>query len=222
MKKFGLVALITTSLMSTTAFLPMPSAHAQPGGGGGMGRMMRNNPKMRLSVLMRGIGSLERERKTPVSASQARVIVTAVRPWISKPTMSEAQANSLYTRINGVLTSQQKAALQNARGNGRDGNRRGDDDRRGAGQRNGGPGGRDGGRRNAGGRSNSGGERPGGNRPNMQQMQGFFRTYNPFYPPSKYKQLNTLPERMREGMNRRYKTQQTVLNSLAKKAGIKL
>ena len=177
---------------------------AQGAGGFGGRSAMRNNPKTRLGGLMRNIGNLEKERKAPLSKDQARKVVAAVRPWQSKPKMSEAEAKSLYMKLNAVLTTKQKNELDKMAAQNR---------------RFGGGGGRRGGGWGGG---------AGGNRPNaaqmqqmrqrMQKMQGFFKTYNPFYPPTKYKEVSGLPDRMQQGFKRRYATQQALLSQLAKKA----
>ena len=52
----------------------------------------------------------------------------------------------------------------------------------------------------------------------MKKMEAFMKTFNPFYPPTSYKQLKELPRPMQEGMQRRYKETQAVLSQLAIKA----
>jgi hypothetical protein len=43
-------------------------------------------------------------------------------------------------------------------------------------------------------------------------------TMNPFYPPTKYSQLKGLPDRMKQGMNRRYTESRATVTALARKA----
>lgn len=201
------------------ATLLAPGVWAQgPGGGGpgGGGGRMRNSPKFRLTGLMRGIGHLERSPKARLSPAQAQRIVSAVAPWQRKPRMSDAEAKALYMQVNSVLTTQQKNELdKNAAKN----------------RRFGGGGGREGG----------GGDRPrggmgmggfggglGSNGPSdeerqkmrrqMQSMRGFMQTVNPFYSPTNYPEFKQAPERMQEGMKRRFDTQKKLIADLAVKA----
>jgi hypothetical protein len=59
-------------------------------------------------------------------------------------------------------------------------------------------------------------------RQSIEKMQTFVKTtYNPFYTPTNYRELNDLPERMQEGFKRRHAMQQATLNRLAAKARAK-
>jgi uncharacterized membrane protein YgcG len=183
-------------------------------GMGGPRGSRRNDPKFRLSGLMRGIGELERGKKAALNKAQAKRIVAAVRPWQNKPRMAESEAKSLYMKMNAVLTTRQKneldkMAAQNRRFGGGENGRAGGAGAGGAG----------------GGRMGGGFSSPGGGAPSAaqmqqmrQRMQSFFKTYNPFYPPGKYKELNGMPDRMQGGFKRRYQEQQALLSQLAKKA----
>lgn len=198
----GLVAGLVVSPMISTV-------HAQrPGGGGGMGGGNRNSPKRRLSGLWRNIGELEKS-KTPLTKAQAKRVVALVRPWSSKPKMTDAQAKALYMSMNAVLTTSQKNEMDKMGAMRR---------RTARGDREGGPGGQRGG---PGGPGGPGGANfdPARMRAQMQKLQGFMKTMNPFYPPSKYSEIKGLPDRMKGGWNRRYKTSQAMLTALARKAG---
>ncbi len=202
MKKFGVLFL----LAATTAIaFPMASVHAQGGGGygGGGGGGMRNSAKGRLTGLVRGIGNLERGGKAPLTPAQARIVVGSVSPWMKRPRMNENDARGLYMRINSALSTRQKNEL----------------DKTSAENRRFGGGGGGGGWR--GGQGGQGGQNGQANMPTpqqMQQMRAFRETYNPFYPPSNYRELNGMPDRMRQGFFRRYQAQQALLMSLARKA----
>jgi hypothetical protein len=91
----------------------------------------------------------------------------------------------------------------------------------------GGPGG--GGPGGGGGGPGGGGGAGGGQPPSPQQMQqmreqfqklqGFFKTYNPFYPPMSYKEVKEMPEQMRENFFiKRYEARKEILTKLEKKA----
>ena len=195
MKKTVVVTSLVVGLLVPTVVW----AQGFGGPGGGPGGGMRRSPKFRLTGLVRGIGELEKG-KAPLTRAQAKQVVTLLTPWQKKPTMTEDEGKALYMKMNAVLTTKHKneldkvAALRRrtARGDG------------------GGPGG------------------PGGGPPDTQQMQqmrqqmqkmrGFMQTYNPFYPPTSYKELKSLPERMRTGFTRRYQTQKDLLARLARKA----
>ena len=193
--------LVVMGLMVGLMF-PVAVQAQGPGGGGPRQRTM----KMRLGGLIRGIGELEKAKKAPLTKDQAKKIVTAINPWKARPKMTEDEAKALFIKVNGTLTTKQKneldkmAALRRRlRGNGEGGGRPGG----------GGPGG-------AGG--------PGGGNFNPQQMRqarermrGFFKTYNPFYPPTKYAEFKTVPERMQDRQKRSYQATLTLLGQLSKK-----
>jgi hypothetical protein len=217
-------------VMGLLAGMLSGAASAQPPGGGqwggpgngqwGGGRMagLRDNPKMRLNRLIRNIGALEEGQKATLTKAQAARIVAAINPWRKRATMSDANAQSLYTKIEAVLTSAQKtqmASMRPGRGNRNLGGPGGRDSRREGGPR--GDRGEDRGRRGGWGGGSGG---PGGppSAQNLAQMQAFLKSYNPLYSPTSYKAVNALPERMRESMKRRYQDQQQILTALTRKA----
>jgi len=193
------LAVVIAATMIIPACVSAQSGGGRPGG-------MRNNPKSRLSSLIRNIGELEKARKTPLSKDQAKKIVAGVTPWQKKPRMTETEAKGLYMKLNAVLTTKQKNELDKMAAQNR---------RFGGGSGSGG--------RSGGGRGGSGGTPPtpaqmAEMRQRMQKMQSFFKTYNPFYPPGKYKEVSQAPDRMKQGFTRRYASQQALLAQLAKKA----
>lgn len=216
--KLLLAATLTLAAMSATV-RAQPSRDGPGGFGGPAGgpprgresRMRRNDSKRALDRFMRGLGRLERSA-APLSRAQAQRLVALIRPWQSRPTMTQAQAKSLAASLNSVLSTQQKSVLNAKR-----------EDRRGArpdGMRgprgNGGSSPRDGS-----GRPPRPGERgfdPQKMRAQRRQMRGFRETMNPFYPPSRYSQVKNLPARMQQGMARRYGQTQTLLNALSRRA----
>ncbi len=87
-----------------------------PGGPGGMRGpggpgSFRRNAKMQIGGLIRGIGVLETQKKTPLSKDQAKKIVATLKVWQKKPKMSEAEAKSVSAKLNSFLTTPQKTAL---------------------------------------------------------------------------------------------------------------
>lgn len=202
--------------------LMVSSAWAQPPGGM---RGMRDNPKRHLERFIMGVGLLEKNGKAKLTSSQAKKIVTLVSPWRSKSSMSESQAKDLDKKLEAVLTSAQKNELKSLRPRRRDGERRGspDGERRGGGRR-GGPDGEWGGR--GPGRDGKG---PGGKAPTeserkefkqrMEKMQSFYKTYNPFYPPTNYQTVKSMPPRMQESFKRRYAATSALLTQLSRKGG---
>ena len=207
MKRLSLLAVLTATFVTGALVAANVAPLQAQGGPGGPGGGMRNSPKGRIGRLMMGIGMLEAEKKAPLSATQAKTIVLAIKPWQAKKTMTDDQAKALYMSINGALTTKQKNEL----------------DKESAKNRRFGPG-REGGDRPRGG---GGGQMPDASkmaemRARMQKMTGFFKTYNPFYPPSSYAEFKSAPERMQEGMTKRYQRQTQLLQALAKKGGVKL
>jgi hypothetical protein len=192
---------------------------------------MRNSPKARLSGLWRNLGELQKS-KAALSKDQAKKVVALVRPWSSRPKMTDAEAQSLQTKISAVLTTGQKDEMKKMATARRDSTRGGPGGWGGRGS--GGPGGPGGPRGGApggwggprgGSPDGSGGPRGGreGIDPQrMQQMrekmQGLMKTMNPFYPPTNYKEIKELPPRMQQRFTRRYDATRAVLTSLVQKA----
>jgi hypothetical protein len=235
MKKFLIAVGLTAGLLSPHVSWAQDSPRSGPGGGwsqgreggpGRGGRGMRRGAKMRLPRQIESMSELKGAQQ--LSKAQAKRLVLLVRPWQSRPSMTETQAQSLSKQIAAVLTPAQKAELQKMRRDrggrggwgGREGGREGGP--RGEAQPGGGRpgGGRPGGGRPGGGRPGGpGGGRPRGNmRETMQKMEGFFQTFNPFYAPSKYSQLRLVPERMRKGWTRRHQEFTQTMASLSRRA----
>ena len=201
MRKWILAATLSAAVLGST-LLAMVPAQAQGFGGGGASR---NSPKRRLTSLVRGLGELEKAKKAPLNKDQAKKIVAAIGPWKAKPKMTEDEAKALYGKINTTLTTKQKNELDKMAAQGR---RFGSGDRERGGA--GGPGGGQGGGPTDAERAQM--------RQRMQAMQGFMKTYNPFYPPQNYKEMKTAPERFKESFTSRYKSRMEVLTKLAAKA----
>jgi hypothetical protein len=240
-KRLIAVALVTGVLMTSGAATIQAQSpggwggrgQGGPGGwggpGGGMG--MRNNPKARLSGLWRNLGELQKS-KAALNKDQAKKVVALVRPWSSRPKMSDAEAQSLHTQISAVLTANQKqemkkmAMARRAAMQGDGDKPRGGDGRGAGGPRGGFWGGPDG---PGGVGPGAGGPRGDGRRggresmdpqrmQQMQKMQGFMKTVNPFYPPTNYKEVKELPERMQQRFTRRYGATRAVLVTLVQRA----
>lgn len=211
------LAVVALGVLLTSVVWAQP-----PGGPGGM-RGMRDNPKRKLETFVLSVGQLEKTGKAKLSAVQAKKIVTVISPWRKKSAMTDAQASALQTKLSAALTSTQKKeveSLRPRRGERRDGERRGA--QRPGGERRGGPGG--GGPSGPGGREGRGGSGPNTAqgkefRQRMEKMRGFFNTYNPFYPAGSYKTVQEMPARMQEGFKRRSNSINAVLTQLSKKAG---
>src|SRR5687767_9681250 len=70
----------------------------RPGGPGGPGGF-RRSPKMQLGGLLRGIGELEKAKKTPLSKTQAKQFVATLTPWRKKASMSDSEARAVHTKL---------------------------------------------------------------------------------------------------------------------------
>jgi len=166
---------------------------------------------MQLGRLLRNIGELEKANKKPLTKDQAKKVLAAVKPWEKKTKMTDDEAKTLYKQINGVLTTAQKNELDKMAAQNR---------RMGGGGGGGGFGG------GAGGGAGAGGG--GGGQPTPQQiqqfqemrkkMEGFFKTYNPFYPPTSYKEFKDFPPQMQERMTKSYEARKELIARLEKKA----
>ena len=196
MKKLQMKWLAMLAMSAGLVGASQVKVQAQPPGGG-----MRNSPKMRLGRLVMGIGLLERNKTNALTPAQAKRVVAAIAPWRSRATMSDEQAKGVFIKVNTALTTKQKNELDKEAAKFR--HHGGGSDRQGGGMNN--------------------GQRPSDTqmqdmRKRMEKMRGFFQTYNPFYPPAKYKQLNDMPDRMQSGFKRRFAAQSALLSQLAKKA----
>ncbi|HEY0075447.1 MAG TPA: hypothetical protein VGB77_15220 [Abditibacteriaceae bacterium] len=213
MKKWMIAATLGAAVMSSSLSSVVQAQGFGGGGGGGRGGGMNRSPKGRLSGLLRGLEELEKGKTKALTKAQAKTIVGVVNAWKAKPKMSDSEAKTVYGKLNGTLTSSQKneldkIAAKNRRGFG--GDRGG-----GAGGRGGGPGG--------GGAGGAGGGPPNPQqmaemRARMKKMEGFFKTYNPFYPPTKYAEFKSMPDRFKDRFAKGYQARMSLVSKLAAKA----
>ncbi len=143
-----------------------PGGMRGPGGFGGPGGFRRSE-KMRLGGLLRGLGALEEQKKTPLRKDQAQKIVATLKPWQAKPKMSDDEAKALHLKLTNFLTAAQKTELAKMGPGGMRGGRDGGSGGPGGMRGPGGFGGRDSGRdgmRGPGGPGGFGGGREGGGR----------------------------------------------------------
>jgi len=141
---------------------------------------MMRSAKGRLPRLIEGAARLS--GPSALSKKQARQMVALFSPWKSRPAMSETQARGLVSQATGVLNSSQLAALEAGRvgrgprgtGGPPDGNRRPRDPER----------------------------RPPPDGGRMGDMRAMMATFNPLFAGARGME-SQLPERMREGMQRR-------------------
>jgi hypothetical protein len=186
----------------------------------GAGRARRASAKRQLSGMWRGVERLERE--APLSKEQAARIVNLVRPWSTRPQMSESAAAQLQTQLAAVLTPAQREMFERPRreGRGGEGGPRGEGRKRGPrGEMGQGEGPRRE-RRPRGERGEMGGGREGAgmDREQRQALRGFMQNLNPFYAPTGYSEWKTLPQPMQERLSRRYNQGRTTLEALSRKA----
>lgn len=215
LRVLGLAVLSVVAVSGSTA--PVWAQPGGPGGpgGGGRGGGMGRSPKMRLPRLISSANRLS--GSNALTKVQARRMVSLVTPWRKRPTMSDADAKTLYTNLSGTLTATQKTALQNDRpGGGRDGGR---GDGPGRGGREGGPGGGGGGRMGGGPGGPGGGQMP--SREQMDkmraQMEKVMASYNPLYSGTPAG-VGAAPPQMKEMMKRRSDRLNSTLSELQQKA----
>ena len=207
MKNFLIVTNCAVGLMFASQ---MPQAMAQQGRTNGRTNSTqprRDNSKRQLQMLWNGVWRIEGSM-APLSASQAKRLVAAVRPWSSKSSMTEAQAKSLVSTLNGVLTSTQRSVVGDLNSDG--------------------PGGRDMGGPPPDGMGgpppDGNGPPPGGGRgdgpPGMNTAaMKMMATMNPFYAPTGYSTFKSLPQRMQTQLLHRYQESRATLIALSRKAG---
>lgn len=206
MKKWIVAATLSAAVTGSSLF----SVVQAQGGSGGRGGMNRS-PKGRLSSLLRGIEELEKGKTKALNKAQAKTVVSVVAAWKGKPKMSDAEAKMVYGKLNGALTTTQKNELDKIAAK----NRRGFGGDRGGG-RGGGFGGPGGGAGGQGGPPNP--QQMAEMRARMKRMEGFFKTYNPFYPPTKYAEFKSMPDRMRDRFAKGYQARMAFVAKLAAKA----
>jgi hypothetical protein len=218
LKRKSLFAVLPVLAVAAGLTFGMPSAHAQPPGGGGgfqmspeMQKQMQAWRKFQdnhknygaLSQTLRAMSEMDKTPTTKITGAQAKKILPILKAWRAKPVMTDAQALSVNKQITTVLTIPQikKVATTSMRGGGGGGRRGGGGAGGGGGQR---PGGGGGGFGGGGGRGPGGGGGAGGGRMAMPAP----KEYNPLNPDS-------LPERMRERTKKRIDDLTTLLKSKA-------
>jgi hypothetical protein len=138
------------------------TAVAQQQGGGGQFSAMREKYKytFQLMQMVRHIGDIDKDKKYTLTPAQAKSVLGVLKPWRSKPKMTQDQAKGISKSLKKVFTADQLNAMARIKSH--------------FGQ---GPGGRGPG-------AGQGGPRPGG--PNGQGGQRHFdpnamKDFNPFY-----------------------------------------
>jgi hypothetical protein len=216
-----LFSLLPAVALTAGMMLGIPSAHAQPPGGGGRPpmtpemqkqmqawRTFRDNHK-NVSALQQTLGAMVEMDKSPatkITSAQAKKILPILKAWSAKPVMTDAQARDVNKQITAAMTIPQIKAIATSRS--AMGGRRGGG---GGGQRPGGGGGGFGGGGFGGG--GGGGARPGGQGGpggggGGRWAMGAPKEYNPLNPAS-------MPERMRERSKARLDSLMTLLKSRA-------
>jgi hypothetical protein len=129
-----------------------------PGGGGGMPPQMQkfmaqNKYKMQMRQQIRAINEINRNPATAITSAQAKQLLGILKPWTTKPKMTEEDAKGIMRSVKKVMNARQLTAMGNVkpqRGFG------------GGGRQGGGPGGPGGGPGAFGGRPGGGPGGPGG------------------------------------------------------------
>jgi hypothetical protein len=97
---------------------PSPAGRAgqpgEPGGAGSQSPWGRARETMGLMRLMGGIGRLESENKQPLTAAQAKAVLAVVNPLRKASSLSEDQAGKAVTKINSILSADQRKILAEA------------------------------------------------------------------------------------------------------------
>jgi hypothetical protein len=140
------------------------TAVAQQQGGGGQASAMREKYKytFQLMTMVRHIGEINKDKKYTLTPAQAKSVLAVLKPWRSKPKMTQDQAKGISKSLKKVFTADQLNAMARIKSH--------------FGQ---GPGGH-----GPGGPGGPGGQRAGG--PNGQGGQRHFdpnamKDFNPFY-----------------------------------------
>ncbi|HEX8464259.1 MAG TPA: hypothetical protein VF627_06525 [Abditibacterium sp.] len=170
----------------------------------------RPSATRRLQRLWHDLDHLQ-EAGQPISKAQAGKIVALVRPWTTKPTLGETNAQKLHDQIEAVLTTAQREEVGGPPrfgppGFGPQGRGPGDD----------GPGG---GRRRRRPDFEPGGA--GFGPPTEAQRttgRAFIEALNPFYPPTGYSSWQKLPAPLQQDVARHYRENRATLEALSRQA----
>ena len=202
-------------------------AFAQPRGGGprdGMRDGMRGVPergpraKGELNRIWHDIAALEGS-KLALSKAQAAKVVALVVPISKQQTLSDANAKTLATQIEAVLTSAQRAQLnKNRPPRGPRGNRPPGGPMGGPPPRDGQGDGRDFGPPPRNGRGPRGDGPPRLNGADFEKVRPFMDALNPFYPPTGYAKFKSLPADFQKDVAKRYGERRALLEALSKRA----
>jgi hypothetical protein len=129
---------------------PRPAAAQAPGGGPGGGspggggmaafQKFREQHKytFQLTRMLRGMNELDKDSATALTQPQAKSVLAVLKPWQTKPKMTQDDAKKVMKGIKAVLTSRQLNALSRVQDRGFGGGGRGGP---GGGPGGGGPGG---------------------------------------------------------------------------------
>jgi hypothetical protein len=116
---------------------PAPAqAPGGPGGGGPGGGPGGGNPAFQkfreqhkytfqLTRMLRGVGELDKDPSTALTPAQAKGVLTVLKPWQTKPKMTQDDAKSVMRGVKKVLTAKQLNALSRVQDRGFGGGRGG-------------------------------------------------------------------------------------------------
>jgi hypothetical protein len=167
--------------------MPRPAAAQAPGGGPGGGppganmaafQKFREQHKytFQLTRMLRGLSELDKDAGTALTPPQAKSVLAVLKPWQTKPKMTQDDAKSVMKGVKKVLTAKQLNALSRVQDRGFGGGRGGPG---------GGPGGPGGGGPGGGGPPGGGfggpggGGPPGGGPPGGGRGGGGMRRFDP-------------------------------------------
>jgi hypothetical protein len=119
MKKVRLLivgALLSLAVMPVFAQAP----GGGPGGGGGMPPAMQKfmeqtKYKRQMRQQLRAVAEINRNPNTALSPAQAKQLLAVLRPWTSKPKMTEEDAKGIMRSVKKVMTPRQLTALGNVK-----------------------------------------------------------------------------------------------------------
>jgi hypothetical protein len=124
------------ALLAIAMAAPRPAAAQVPGGGPGGGppggnmaafQKFREQHKytFQLTRMLRGLGELDKDSATALTPTQAKGVLAVLKPWQTKPKMTQDDAKNVMKGVKKVLTARQLNALSRVQDRGFGGGGRG-------------------------------------------------------------------------------------------------
>ncbi len=116
MKQRLLIGMLLT-LATVPALAQGPGGGGPPGGGGMPPAfqkfMAQNKYKMQMRQQLRAVSEMNRDPGTALTPAQAKQLLLVIKPWSTKPKMSEEDAKGIMRSVKKIMSPRQLTAMGN-------------------------------------------------------------------------------------------------------------